>query len=511
MAYDASEAEAAPLDVLIIGAGLSGVGAAHHIRTRLPKAKFLILEGRESVGGTWDLFRYPGVRSDSDMYTLGYAFRPWREAKAIADGPSILNYVRETAAEHGISERVRFRHKVRAIRWSSADGFWTAEVETPQGRQTFRARFVMSCTGYYDYSGGYTPDLPGLDRYAGRLVHPQAWPDDLDYAGQEVVVIGSGATAMTLVPAMAATARHVTMLQRSPTYVVSRPAEDAMANALRRRLPAKLAYDLVRWRNVLLGMFFYQRMRKFPAQAKQTLIDMARKELKPGYDVETHFTPSYNPWDQRMCLVPDADLFTALNEDRATVVTGHIDTVTPTGVRLKDGRELRADVLVTATGLKLQPLSAMAIEVDGRPVELGGTMNYRGAMVSGVPNLAAVFGYTNASWTLKADLVSGWVCRLLRHMDRRGYASATPVNTDPEVTVEPFLSFSSGYVQRSVAMFPKQGSKAPWRLHQNYLLDILTFRFSKLDDGVLRFARRGEPVAITAPMPVPAARLKEAA
>ena len=496
MAYDApANAAEAPLDVLIVGAGLSGVGAAHHLRTRLPKKTFVILEGREAVGGTWDLFRYPGVRSDSDMYTLGYAFRPWREAKAIADGPSILNYVRETAAEHGIAERIRFRHRVRAIRWSSADACWTVEAETPDGPAMFRARWVMSCTGYYDYSGGYTPDIPGLDSFAGRLVHPQHWPADLDYTGKQVVVVGSGATAMTLVPAMTDRAAHVTMLQRSPTYVVARPAVDAMADALRKRLPAKLAYSLVRWRNVLLGMFFYQRMRKFPAQAKKTLIDMARAQLKPGYDVETHFTPSYNPWDQRMCLVPDADLFTALNEDRATVVTGHIDRVTPTGVRLTDGRELPCDVLVTATGLKLQPLSAMAIEVDGRAVNLGETMNYRGAMVSDVPNLAAVFGYTNASWTLKADLVSAWVCRVLAYMDAKDFSSATPENTDPEVTTEPFLSFSSGYVQRAVAMFPKQGSKPPWKLHQNYVLDILTLRHAKLADGVLRFRRRGERVA----------------
>ena len=369
----------------------------------------------------------------------------------------------------------------------------------------------MSCTGYYDYSAGYTPDIPGLDGFAGRLVHPQHWPADLDYTGKQVVVIGSGATAMTLVPAMTDKAAHVTMLQRSPTFVVSRPAADGFANGLRRALPAKLAYDVVRWRNVLLGMFFYQRMRKFPAQAKKTLIDMARKQLKPGYDVETHFTPSYNPWDQRMCLIPDADLFNALNEDRASVVTGHIDRVTPTGVRLTDGRELPCDVLVTATGLKLQPLSAMRIAVDGREVVLGDTLNYRGAMVSDVPNLAAVFGYTNASWTLKADLVSAWVCRVLRHMDAKGFTSATPENTDPELTTEPFLSFSSGYVQRAVAAFPKQGSKPPWKLHQNYVLDILTLRHARLDDGVLRLRRKGERVGAGASAPADAAMRKEAA
>ena len=507
MAYDAPPPsdDDVPLDALVIGAGLSGVGAAHHLRTRLPRARFLVLEGREAVGGTWDLFRYPGVRSDSDMHTLGYAFRPWREAKAIADGPAILNYVRETAAERGVSERIRLRHRVTRLSWSSADGLWTADVDTPDGARTLRARWVMSCTGYYDYSAGYTPELPGLDAFAGRLVHPQHWPADLDCTGRRVVVIGSGATAMTLTPALARTAAHVVMLQRSPTYVVARPAHDALADALRGRLPARLAYGLVRWRNVLLSMFIYHRVRKFPVQAKAMLIDMARKQLKPGYDVETHFTPGYDPWDQRICLVPDGDLFTALNEERATVVTGHIDRVTPAGVRLTDGRELACDVLVTATGLNLQPLSGMAIEVDGRAVNLGETMNYRGAMVSDTPNLVAVFGYTNASWTLKADLVSAWVCRVMAYMEARGLASATPENTDPDVTPEPFLSFTSGYVRRSAGAFPKQGSKPPWRLHQNYVRDILTLRHARLDDGVLRFRRRGERVGTTAPASAPPA------
>ena len=504
--YDSGAgADEGPLDVLVIGAGLSGIGFAHHLRTRLPGKAFAILEARDAVGGTWDLFRYPGVRSDSDMHTLGYQFRPWTEAKAIADGPSILNYVRQTAAEHGIADRIRFRHKVTALAWSSADALWTAQVDTPDGPRTLRARWVMSCTGYYEYSAGYTPEIAGLESFGGRLVHPQHWPADLDYAGKRVVVVGSGATAMTLVPAMTDRAAHVTMLQRSPTYVVSRPAVDAMADRLRRRLPAKLAYDLVRWRNVLLGMFFYQRMRKFPERAKKTLIEMARAQLPEGYDVETHFTPRYNPWDQRMCLVPDADLFRALHEGKAEVVTGHIDRVTPTGVRLTDGRELSADILVTATGLRLQPLSAMRLAVDGRAVDLGETLNYRGAMVSDVPNLAAVFGYTNASWTLKADLVSAWVCRVLQHMDAKGFASATPENRDPDLAAEPFLSFSSGYVQRAVGMFPKQGSKPPWKLHQNYVLDILTLRHAKLADGVLRFRRRGERVAEGSIAPRPAA------
>ena len=489
------------LDVLIIGAGLSGVGAAHHLATRLPGKSFAILEGRERLGGTWDLFRYPGIRSDSDMYTLGYAFRPWSEAKAIADGPSILSYVKATAAENGIAERIRYQHKVTALAWSSAEALWTATVETPDGVQALKARFVMSCTGYFDYAGGYTPEIAGLESFTGAVVHPQAWPETLDYAGKRVVVIGSGATAVTLVPAMTDKAAHVTMLQRSPTYVVSRPAEDAMANWLRRKLSPKLAYRVIRWRNVLLGMFFFQRMRKYPDRAKAQLIAMARKELKPGYDVETHFTPRYNPWDQRLCLVPDSDLFKALNDERASVVTGEIETVTPTGITLKSGETLDADVVVTATGLRLQPLAGMAISVDGAPVTLGERMNYRGTMIEGVPNLSAVFGYTNASWTLKADLTSAWACRLIAWMDARGYTSATPENHDPDVATEPFLSFSSGYVQRAVALFPKQGTKAPWKLHQNYVLDILTLRHARMDDGVLKF-RRAEKSSSAAP-PIP--------
>ena len=483
------------LDVLIIGAGLSGIGAAHHLATRLPRKSYAILEAREAIGGTWDLFRYPGIRSDSDMYTLGYAFRPWREPKAIADGPSILKYVRDTAGEHGIAERIRYRHKVTALSWSGADALWTVSVDTPDGPAELCARFVLSCTGYFDYAGGYTPEIAGLESFGGTLVHPQAWPEGLDYAGKRVVVIGSGATAMTLAPAMTDKAVRVTMLQRSPTYVVSRPAEDAMANRLRRRLSPKAAYRIIRWRNVLLGMFFFQQMRRRPARAKAQLIEMARKQLPEGYDVGTHFTPRYDPWDQRLCLVPDGDLFRAIHADKAEVVTGEIDHVTPGGVRLKDGRELSADILVTATGLKLLPLGGAPIIVDGAAVALGERLNYRGVMIEGVPNLAAVFGYTNASWTLKADLTSAWVCRLLAWMDARGFASATPENHDPEVAPEPFLNFSSGYVQRALDLFPKQGSKAPWKLHQNYVLDILTLRRAKLDDGALVFRR---PRAATA-------------
>lgn len=476
-------------DVLIVGAGLSGIGAGYHLQANCPGKTYAILEGREALGGTWDLFRYPGIRSDSDMYTLGYAFKPWREAKAIADGPSILNYVRETAREHGIDRHIRFGHQVKRASWSSQDAAWTVEAEMGPDKKLVRltCNFLFMCSGYYDYAGGYMPDFPGADRFQGLLVHPQAWPQDLDYAGKRVVVIGSGATAVTLVPEMAKTAAHVVMLQRSPTYVVSRPAEDAAANWLRAKLPAKLAYAITRWRNVLFGMLFFNLARKRPEKVKAKIIEQVREHLGPDYDVETHFTPRYNPWDQRLCLVPDADLFDAIKAGAASVVTDHIDTFTERGLKLKSGRELEADVIVSATGLKLQLLSGLEVSVDGERVDMAKTMSYKGMMYSGVPNLASAFGYTNASWTLKCDLTCEYVCRLLNHMERTGTRQcvATP---DPTVGEAPWLDFSSGYVQRAIGQFPKQGVKKPWKLHQNYALDLVSLRFGGVDDGVMTFS-----------------------
>lgn len=479
-------------DVVIVGAGLSGIGAARHLQRRSPDRSFLILEGREAIGGTWDLFRYPGIRSDSDMYTLGYAFKPWTRAKAIADGPAILDYVRETAREGDVERHIRFRHKVVRADWSSAAAAWTVEAVRSDGTRSEPVRFTCSflflCGGYYSYEGGYTPAWEGVERFGGRMVHPQAWPDDLDYDGKRVVVIGSGATAVTLVPEMARTAAHVVMLQRSPTYVVSRPAEDAMANRLRRRLPGKLAYDIVRWRNVLFGMWFFRMARRKPQAVRTRIIDMVRNELGPDYDVETHFTPSYNPWDQRLCLVPDSDLFQAIRSGRASVVTDHIETFTPAGLKLKSGAELDADIIVTATGLQLQVMNGVALSVDGRRVEPGGLLSYKGMMYEGVPNLASAFGYTNASWTLKCDLTCDYVCRLLNHMARTGARQATPRNTDPDIPRLPWLDFTSGYVRRSIEDFPKQGARAPWKLHQNYALDLLTLRYSPIEDGVMQFS-----------------------
>jgi monooxygenase len=478
------------VDVLIVGAGLSGIGAAYHLQENCPGKSYAVLESRGAIGGTWDLFRYPGIRSDSDMYTLGYSFRPWEEAKAIADGPSILEYVRDTARRNGIEPHIRFHHKVVRSTWSTADARWTVEAErTDTGeRVTVQAGFVFMCSGYYNYESGYTPEFVGTERFQGEIVHPQKWPEGLDYAGKRVVVIGSGATAVTLVPAMAEQAAHVTMLQRSPTWIVSLPAEDPIANFLRRLLPSMLAYTIVRWKNVLMTMLSFQLSRKRPAMMKALLRKGLVRQLPEGYDIDTHFKPRYNPWEQRLCLVPDGDLFKAIHSGGAEVVTDQIDSFTETGLRLASGTELEADIVVTATGLDLLALGGMAINVDGHDVDLPGTLGYKGMMLSGVPNMALSIGYTNASWTLKCDLTCEYVCRLLQHMDTNGYRQCVPVNDDPTVEPLPFIDFSSGYVQRAIAKFPKQGSKAPWRLYQNYARDIIALRRGALEDGAMRFS-----------------------
>ena len=475
-------------DVVIVGAGLSGIGAACHLRRECPGKSFVILEGRGAMGGTWDLFRYPGVRSDSDMYTLGYRFRPWRDAKAIADGPAILNYIRETAAEFGVDGKIRYDHRVRRASWSSEDARWTVEAETGPEKTVarFTCNFLYTCTGYYDYEGGYTPEWPGVGRFRGRIVHPQKWPEDLDYKGRRVVVIGSGATAVTLVPAMAERAAHVTMLQRSPTYVVSRPAEDRIANWLRRRLPAGAAYAFTRWKNVLLGMFFYNLARKRPDLFKRMVAKGVRHQLGEEY-AGKHFTPQYNPWDQRLCLVPNSDLFQAIRGGRASVVTDHIESFTETGLQLKSGEHLDADIVVTATGLVLKLMSGLQLVVDGAPVDLPQTLVYKGMMFSEVPNLAFAIGYTNASWTLKCDLTAEYVCRLLNHMGQHGYAVCTPRVNDPDLGTEPVIDFTSGYVRRALHALPRQGTKTPWRLHQNYVRDLSMMRYGRVEDGVMEF------------------------
>jgi monooxygenase len=483
-------------DVLIVGAGLSGIGAAVHLQKESPGKTYAILEGRAASGGTWDLFRYPGIRSDSDMYTLGYGFKPWTNAKAIADGPSILSYVREASAEHGVEPHIRYNHMVKSASWSTPDARWTVEAERNGEAVRFTCSFLFMCAGYYKYAEGYTPDWKGADAYKGAFIHPQHWPENLDYRGKTVVVIGSGATAVTLVPEMAKDAAHVTMLQRSPTYMASRPAEDAVANWLRARLPPKAAYGITRWKNVLFQMFFYNMARKRPDKVKERLIGMVKEQLPADYDVQTHFTPRYNPWDQRLCLVPDNDLFASIKEGKSSVVTDTIESFTETGLKLVSGKTLDADIIVSATGLNLELLGGMSVRVDGRDVDFANTVNYKGMMFSDVPNLASSFGYTNASWTLKADLTCAYVCRLLNHMDRVGMEQATPRVRGGPVAADPWLDFSSGYVQRSIAKFPKQGKESPWRVHQNYVADLMDLKFGPVDDDAMEFSH---PVASDSP------------
>jgi cation diffusion facilitator CzcD-associated flavoprotein CzcO len=474
-------------DVLIVGAGLSGVGAAARLKMECPEKSFAILEGRAAMGGTWDLFRYPGIRSDSDMFTLGYRFRPWQDPKAIADGSSILNYIRETAAEFELDGKVRYNHRVKLASWSSDECRWKVEAEAGEHKTIVRLTcdFLYLCTGYYDYENGYTPEWSGMNRFRGRIVHPQKWTEDVDYAGKRVVVIGSGATAVTLVPAMAGSAAHVTMLQRSPTYIVSRPAEDKIANFLRALLPARAAYAVTRWKNVLLGMFFYNFARKRPAAMKRLIAKSVKKEL--GEEALKDFTPNYNPWDQRLCLVPDSNLFRVIREGKASIVTDQIETFTETGLQLKSGSHLDADIIVTATGLVLRLMAGLQLVVDGNPVDLSKTLAYKGMMYSDVPNVASAFGYTNASWTLKCDLTAEYVCRLLKYMDKYGYATCTPRVNDPSIESEPVIDFNSGYIQRALETLPRQGSKTPWRLHQNYIRDLSMLRYGRIDDGTMEF------------------------
>lgn len=485
-------------DVLVMGAGLSGIDAAYHLQKLCPNKRYVILEQRERIGGTWDLFRYPGIRSDSDMLTMGYSFRPWTHPKAISPGNDIREYIVATARDEGIEGHIRFCHQIKRASWSSQDASWTIEAvrKSPDGRDEcvkMTCNFLFSCAGYYRYSAGYLPEFPNAGRFQGQMIHPQAWPENLDYAGKSVVVIGSGATAVTLVPAMAKTARHVTMLQRSPTYIISAPEQDRIANWLRRVLPAMWAYRLSRWKNVAFLTLFYRLSQRFPDFVKKGLLKRVSEHLGPHYDVKTHFTPRYNPWTQRLCLIPDADMLEAIKSNRASVVTEHIETFTEKGILLKSGRELEADIIITATGLMMQTFGGAELYVDGQRVDPGSRLAYKGVMMSGVPNLASVFGYINASWTLKADLICNYVCRLLNLMDEKGARQVTP-QCDGESAVAPFVeNFSSGYIQRALASWPKQGSKPPWRVYQNYFRDAISLKWSSIDDGALKFSNPPEP------------------
>jgi cation diffusion facilitator CzcD-associated flavoprotein CzcO len=480
-------------DVLIMGAGLSGIDAAHHLQKFCPWKTYVILEQREHIGGTWDLFRYPGIRSDSDMLTMGYSFRPWTHPKSISPGEDIREYITATAREEGIERHIRFRHTIKRASWSTSDARWTVEAVTSDAaghEQTVHitCNFLFSCAGYYRYSAGYLPEFPGRERFRGTIVHPQAWPQNgaLNYAGKKVVVIGSGATAVTLVPAMSKTAAHVTMLQRSPTYIISMPEKDRIANFLRRIMPSMWAYRLSRWKNVGFQAYIYRFSQWFPQHIKRQIINRAGRLLREDFDL-AQLTPSYNPWVQRMCLVPDADMFEAINDGKASIVTDQIETFTERGIQLKSGKELEADIVVTATGLVMQACGGVELEVDGRRVDLANVLAYKGVMMSDVPNFASVFGYINASWTLKADIICRYVCRLLNTMDRRGMRQVTP-RPRGERAAAPFVeNFTPGYINRALASWPKQGSKRPWRVHQNYFRDFINLRILRVDEEGLEF------------------------
>ncbi|MEZ4883621.1 MAG: NAD(P)/FAD-dependent oxidoreductase [Chitinophagales bacterium] len=477
------------VDVLIVGAGLSGIGAAHHLQEHCPERTYAILEARDVMGGTWDLFRYPGIRSDSDMFTLGYSFRPWEEAKAIADGPSILQYIQDTAKDGGIDQKIRYKHKVTFAAWSSETARWTVSVERTDTHEKveFSCNFLFMCSGYYDYEAGFTPEFKGRDRFKGRIVHPQKWTSDIDYTHKKVVVIGSGATAVTLVPELAKKAAKVTMLQRSPTYITSAPSKDFIANGLRRVLPSKIAYAITRWKNILLGMLFFKLARSKPNFVRNLFVKNAKKELGEDFEVEKHFKPSYNPWDQRVCLAPDSDIFESFKSGKAQIVTDQIETFTENGIQLKSGETIEADLIVTATGLQMKVLSNIQLTVDGKSIQSSNLFCYRGMMFSDLPNFVMFFGYTNASWTLKSDLTSEYVCRLLNYMKKKNVQQCTPRLKGSDIIEVPFLDFNSGYVLRARDQLPKQGSKTPWRVHQNYVLDIFNFKYSSFEDEVLEF------------------------
>jgi cation diffusion facilitator CzcD-associated flavoprotein CzcO len=480
-------------DVLIIGAGLSGIDAAYHLQKICPHKRYVILEQRERIGGTWDLFRYPGVRSDSDMLTMGYSFRPWTSPKTISSGEDIRDYITATARDGGIDRHIRFRHRIQRASWSSQDARWTVEAlrNVPGGHDepvTVTCNFLFSCAGYYRYSAGYMPEFSDIARFTGRIVHPQAWPEDVDYAGKRVVIIGSGATAVTLLPAIARTAGHVTMLQRSPTYIVSIPDQDPIANWLRGVLPAMWAYRLSRLKNIAYMIYVYQLAHRYPSFVKAGILKKVCQELGSEYDVTTHFTPRYNPWEQRLCLAPNADMFQAIKSGRATVVTEEIDRFLERGIQLKSGKRLEADIIVTATGLLLQAFGGAELSVDGRVIDPGKTLAYKGVMMSGVPNFASVFGYINASWTLKADLICSYVCRLINFMDRKGVRQVTPNNADASSAASFVENFTPGYIQRALASWPKQGSKPPWRVYQNYIRDIISLKWSAVDNEALEFS-----------------------
>jgi monooxygenase len=488
------------LDVLVVGAGISGIGAGRYLTTELPATSFAVLEARAASGGTWDLFRYPGIRSDSDLHTFGYEFKPWRDEQSIADAPRILAYLRETITENGLDAHIRYHHRVLAASWSTADARWTVDVErTDTGeRLQLSAGWLFCAGGYYRYDKGFTPVFPGRERFRGPIVHPQHWPEDLDYAGKRVLVIGSGATAVTLVPAMAETAGHVTMLQRTPSYVLPVPRNDALADRLRALLGEERAFALTRRKNIARGIGIWKFCQKYPKAARRLIRWVNTKQLPEGYPVDEHFNPPYDPWDQRLCAVPDGDLFRAIRNGTADVVTDRIETFTENGVLLASGRELEADVIVTATGLNVQAIGGISLTVDGEPVHLPDTVAYKGMMLSGVPNFALAIGYTNSSWTLKIGLLCEHFCRLLAYMDAHGYDVARPEPSDPDMPTRPFLDFAAGYIQRAVDQLPRQGDRMPWLTSMSYSSDVKLLRADSVTDPELHLSRASRPAAVTA-------------
>ena len=477
-------------DVIVIGAGISGIGAGYHLQTKCPGKSYAILEGRDTIGGTWDLFKYPGIRSDSDMYTLGFSFFPWKEKEAIADGPSILKYLDETSKKFNIDKKIKFNHYVKDASWCSEKSIWTLKVEDKNlmDTVTISCNFIFMCSGYYSYEKGYTPDFDGINEFNGKIMHPQKWDTSIDYSNKEVIVIGSGATAVTLVPEMAKDAKHVTMLQRSPTYVVSAPQQDPLAIFLQKYLPSKLSYFIVRWKNILRQQWYFRLCKKNPKRVKDFIINQVRKSLGHDYDVDKHFTPNYNPWDQRMCLVPNGDLFKSIRKKQTSVVTDTIDKFTATGIKLESGKTLDADLIVTATGLNLEICSNINLKVDGKDINLPDTVTYKGMMFSGVPNLVSTFGYTNASWTLGADLTSEYVCRLLNYMKKSSIKKCCPEANSKIENNDDWLNLTSGYIKRSKDIFPKQGNRSPWTNNQNFLKDIFQIRYGKINDGEIKFS-----------------------
>ena len=487
------------VDVVVVGAGLSGIGAGYHLQTISPDRSYVILEGRDGLGGTWDLFKYPGIRSDSDMHTLGFSFKPWTEAKSIADGPSILQYLKQTVAQFGIDKHIRYGQLVTKAQWSTDDAQWTVTStnKATGASNTITCLFLFMCSGYYSYKKGHTPEFAGREKFKGLVIHPQEWPTDLDYAGKRVVVIGSGATAVTIVPSMADKAAHVTMLQRSPTYMVSRPDHDVLANRLRKVLPPKMAYNLTRFKNTWRQQLVYNKTRTDPDKVKQLLLGGIQLELGADYDIAKHFTPAYNPWDQRLCLVPNGDFFKSMREGKASVVTDHITSFTETGIQLASGEHLDADIIITATGLELVTLGEMDFFVDGNQVDFAKTWTYKGFAYSDIPNMASTFGYINASWTLRSDLTAEYVCRLLNHMRKKGVAQCTPRlrEQDRNMKERPWIDgFSSGYMQRMMHRMPRQGDHEPWINPQNYRRDKKMFKHSPIDDGVMQFSKQSARV-----------------